>query len=684
MPKPFSVSCPNCEARLKIQNPKAIGKKVRCPNCENPFVVKAPRPSAPPQDDFALEDDYDDYDDYEEDFGPPKRSSRRATPSRSARGPARGPAPARGRKPKGKSRKKKSNANLPLIIGGALASLLLMGGMGFLVYALVGGSAVDYAWLPPESEMVISIKVDDVWNSGFVNRMRNGVNGEDFRRQTEQMEKELKDLGFQDGESLDAIESFTAGFQDSDRKDGLAVVRKKTPWNQDVIKEKKRGTEETRNGQTYYASFNDAFFFPDENTLVVGSKNAIEAAIDRGPESNVGEKFSFLPKGQVVIGFLPNNREKFTRELAIPPLFALMLGNKDYIKDINEGLQTVQGGAVVVEVGGGVEVDVLANCANSDAAGKLSRGINDALADFRTSVLDKEREKAQQKSEPERQAFELGESVFQTISASQSGENVTLSMEVSSSVIDRAEQLDKERGGKGSSPLPTKFFDVKDLFGGFGGGGRPGGRPGDFGGNPFTQAGEARDRVKDRNNLKQIGLALHNYYDTFRSLPPAQGKGTGLSWRVHILPYVEQAPLYQQFKLDEPWNSPHNMRLVNQMPDVFRRPGSNAGPGKTTYLGVAGPGGMMENGGGKRFQDVTDGLSNTAMVVEVEDHAAVIWTQPDEYEINPNDPKQDLGGWNGGFHALYGDGSVRFLAKNMNAQTLLDILQRNDGHPPSF
>lgn len=473
MPKPFSVACPNCDARLKIQNPKAIGKKVRCPNCETPFTVKSPRATAPPRDDFEDYDDYDDdYEDYDEDdFGPPQRRSRREGSSRSARGPSR--RSARGSKPRG--RKRKSNNKLSLIIGAVVLGLCLLVGFGFLIYALLGGSAVDYAWLPPDSEMVIAVDVDDVWNSGFVRRLKNGENGAAFERQLEQIEKQLKDYGFEEGESIDEIDSFTAGFEDSDRKKGLAVIRKKSPWNKDAIIEKERLKEESRDGTTYYKSFRQACFFPDENTLVLGDTDIIEAAIDRGPKSNIAEKFSFLPKGQIVVGFMPKNREKFSREMAIPPMVSLVLGAKDYIKQINEGLQTVQGGALSAKIGGGIEVDLLAKCSSAEAAGKLAGGINEGLTDLRTSFFEEKREAVSQASERDQQSFQLGESVFNTISASQSGETVTLSLEVSSSVIDQAEQFDRE-SGRGGGPSPLPGLDFEKFFGG--GGRRPNPRPG--------------------------------------------------------------------------------------------------------------------------------------------------------------------------------------------------------------
>src|SRR5215218_9186216 len=74
------------------------------------------------------------------------------------------------------------------------------------------------------------------------------------------------------------------------------------------------------------------------------------------------------------------------------------------------------------------------------------------------------------------------------------------------------------------------------------------------------------------NNLKQLALAWHNFEAVNGHLPPNQTDKKGkalLSWRVQILPYIEELPLYQKFKLDEPWDSENNKKLVDQMPKLF-------------------------------------------------------------------------------------------------------------------
>ena len=87
---------------------------------------------------------------------------------------------------------------------------------------------------------------------------------------------------------------------------------------------------------------------------------------------------------------------------------------------------------------------------------------------------------------------------------------------------------------------------------------------------------DAARRAQSMNNLKQFALAMHNYHDTNGKFPAASsfdkdGKPL-LSWRVHVLPYLEQAELYKQFHLDEPWDSEHNKKLIEKMPNVLASP----------------------------------------------------------------------------------------------------------------
>jgi hypothetical protein len=192
-------------------------------------------------------------------------------------------------------------------------------------------------------------------------------------------------------------------------------------------------------------------------------------------------------------------------------------------------------------------------------------------------------------------------------------------------------------------------------------------------------------QAQGANNLKQIGLALHNYYDTNKMFPPpasydSQGRSL-LSWRVHLLPYVEQEALYREFHLDEPWDSSHNKKLIARMPPTYKGTLSKvANEGKTVYLAPLGKDTMFPGATGVRFNDVTDGTSNTILLVEADDAHAVEWTRPEDLKIDPKDPGALLcRGHPGGSLALFVDGSVQMIPLTISPATLWALFTRNGG-----
>ncbi len=179
-------------------------------------------------------------------------------------------------------------------------------------------------------------------------------------------------------------------------------------------------------------------------------------------------------------------------------------------------------------------------------------------------------------------------------------------------------------------------------------------------------------RSLSMNNLKQIGLALHNYHDVHGRFPAnildKDGKPL-LSWRVAILPYIEQQDLYKQFKLDEPWDSEHNKKLVAMMPRTYRSPKQSPDlKDRTTYLAPLGKGLMWDDPKGLPIGQILDGTSNTIAVVEADDERAIVWSKPDDIVIDMKEPAKGLLGHYGeGFVALIADGSVRLIVKDYSA-----------------
>jgi hypothetical protein len=161
-----------------------------------------------------------------------------------------------------------------------------------------------------------------------------------------------------------------------------------------------------------------------------------------------------------------------------------------------------------------------------------------------------------------------------------------------------------------------------------------------------VEADADANRKTSSNNLKQIALAVHNYADAHGGRFPidvvdADGKPV-LSWRVQLLPYLEQAELHKQFKLGEPWDSENNKKLLAKMPAVFASPRVKVkATGHTVYQGFAGPGALFEPGKQARFTTITDGTSNT--ILAVESSVAVAWTKPADLPFDEKKELPDIG-----------------------------------------
>ena len=200
----------------------------------------------------------------------------------------------------------------------------------------------------------------------------------------------------------------------------------------------------------------------------------------------------------------------------------------------------------------------------------------------------------------------------------------------------------------------------------------------------IQSARSAARRMSSSNNMKQIMLAMHNHHSAYRELPLTaivddDGKPL-LSWRVKLLPFVEEQALYEQFHLDEPWDSEHNLPLSKQLPAVYASPGKNLGEGKTTYHIVSGEGLAFTPLEKNRFRDFLDGLSNTIMLVEANDDQAVIWSKPGDIEIDLDNPLQGLGSARpGGFHVALSDGAVVFISENIEVGLFKALLTRAGG-----
>ena len=189
------------------------------------------------------------------------------------------------------------------------------------------------------------------------------------------------------------------------------------------------------------------------------------------------------------------------------------------------------------------------------------------------------------------------------------------------------------------------------------------------------RAPEAARRTQCKNNLHNIALALHNYEADFHALPPAytvDADGNPLhSWRTLILPYLDQLPLYETIDLSKPWDDPANAEACNTKMPVFHCPSDSCPQNHTTYLASIASNGCFRLTEPRLLSEITDGLSETLMVIEVPSEQSVPWMSPkdaDEPLVLSIGPESKLA-HTGGSHAALCDGSVRFLSTAMPAAT---------------
>lgn len=233
-------------------------------------------------------------------------------------------------------------------------------------------------------------------------------------------------------------------------------------------------------------------------------------------------------------------------------------------------------------------------------------------------------------------------------------------------------------------------------------------RPGEA--SPLERARAAARRTTSINNLKLLALAFHNFHDAYNTFPPAAVIGPDgkpwHSWRVLVLPFLEENGLYEQYDFSQPWDSPKNLAVAKKMPKVFRDP-AREGPPDTfaDYAAITGEDAIFQPGvatmksaddfpacltAGKKvgFASVTDGTSNTIAFATVDPARKIPWTKPEDVVLDDAFPGigkpagigaiHPLGDARGGL-AAFADGSIQTLADSLDVDTLRPFLTRAGG-----
>ncbi len=417
-------------------------------------------------------------------------------------------------------------------------------------------------------------------------------------------------------------------------------------------------------GKTYRKAMNPmlpSIFRPDDRTLIVATDSLLQELWSNRANPKEGAVSKALGRIKE-----PSDALALLMVEPIRPLVAMPLAMAPVpppLADVKKLPDLVTSIGAKVNLTGDMAMSLTVK-ANDEAAAEQIEQIIDKLLDVARQQASQESAKQMASSDPVEQAMgqyskRLSERMLQAVRPVRKGKTLTLASDA------------------GKNPQMVQVATIGILIALL---------------LPAVQAArEAARRVASTNNLKLIGLAMHNYAQANKTFPPAyKADASGkplLSWRVLILPFVcdDGLALYNQFHLDEPWDSDNNKALIARMPAVYRDPNSTvADQGKTNYLTVRNEKSVFPGGKGVGFAEITDGTSNTIMTVEVPDENAVIWTKPDDFAYDEDNPLKGLVGMRPGvFLAGFADGSVRAINTTIDQTVLKALFTRNGGEQVS-
>jgi hypothetical protein len=494
----------------------------------------------------------------------------------------------------------------------------------------------DLARVPVQAVAFISVRPADVWSG----RLARGLRDKGGKETAEI----IKEVERRTGLTPDNVERFTAVFVKSPDDHPLLFFATIRAFDRNKVFSVlvPGGEEEKHSGQTIFASMWDAAYALSDRVFVMGSKREILSLIDAGKGKRAGGLAPALAlaakKHSGVVGINPAALPPLPEELPpqvtpFKPLLKATLATLavDLDEKTTAEFRITFPGAR--EAGAGVE-SVAA--ARKLALGFLDQGIKELNEN--------------EAMKPILVILEIAQKSLKAAKIDRDGSVVKGSLEM---------KIDQALAG---AVTP----------------------------NALGRTREAGLRTQSSNNLKMLVLQMHNYDSAMGRLPAQAIYGKDgkplLSWRVMLLPYLEQSDrLYKQFKLDEPWDSPHNKKLLAKMPRVYQSPtGKPKHPYGTFYQAFVGKGAIFEGKKGIRLVDITDGTSNTIMFVEAAND--VPWTKPEDLPFDPEKALPKLGGLHPepGFLAAFCDGTVRFFSDKIKESTLKKFITRNGGEAVEF
>jgi hypothetical protein len=544
--------------------------------------------------------------------------------------------------PRGKRRREgKKRAVWPWVLAACLGVVLIGGGALGTWLLLRGGTPSDLAFVPADAQGFITVRVADVWKSDAAQKMVAQLKkmGGPMGDPAAEFEKEF-------GLALSDIERATMVFADAQKQVLWIIVATSKPYDRQKLLGKVTGAQEVKHeGKSYHLGTvkgdKTAVHFASDRVLVVGSEAGVKRCLsfaagkrNKGPLDDAialaGGKHHIVGAANPPLIIPPAEMQKMKAGMAGPGAAFLPLTE-------------VQVATLVLDVSEPMQLEATLRFPAPPKAQDAKKAIDNGLNVAKLFLPTLEQQFGRALAGAPGMGGE-GKKLFAQIKA-------TLDAIV-------VEQKGADVVVRAKTEAAGAVIGVALLL-------------------PAVQKVRgAATRAQSSNNLRQLALAMINYADSHGGqLPPAVIRGKDgkplYSWRVELLPYLEQHALYNEFHKDEAWNSAHNFKLLTRMPRVFALPGQNVpGLSHTPYQVFTGPGTLFTGPMGTRYPaGIPDGTSNTILIAEAS--RPVPWTAPEDITYRPAQPvKPLLGSRNGSYTVAMADGTVRSVRPTVGEKTL--------------
>lgn len=190
-------------------------------------------------------------------------------------------------------------------------------------------------------------------------------------------------------------------------------------------------------------------------------------------------------------------------------------------------------------------------------------------------------------------------------------------------------------------------------------------------------------RSEGSNNLRQIAVGFHDYHaanNGFLSSVYVSEHGKKYSWRIEILPYIGEKDLYDQYRFDEEWNSPHNQKVTSRMPDFFRSDSDDQDTTNTSWFLLIGPDGAIKPDGPRNIYEISNADGTSKTIIAIEAKRDMHWAKPEDILVDQKKGMPMLGGFHeGGFHVAFADASVHFIDEKIDPKVVWSLFTFDGG-----